>query len=257
MRTGAISRALAVGETTFVGTFTGTSWIGLALAALAYPALVAVLVGLRVPDVDVLAAAESLYSALFLPVILLLLCLVNGVNLFRSELDEDTLLYPMQRTVPRSAIVAGKYLGFAGATLLVLLPSAVLGTALAAAYGAGPTYATAGLLEALVVVTTLGTLAYGALFLVMGLVTRQALVIGLLYGFIWETFVSQIPGPIRELTVVYYLRGIGSRLAIAGPLGGGPSDVGVAGGSIGLLLTAVMALVVAAFVLRYAELRPG
>lgn len=254
MSTGPVPRALAAAEATFLGSFSGRAWVALVAAGLVYPAVVLAIAAAAIPGIDLLATAEQLFSALFLPVVLLLVCLINGVALFRGEIEEGTAIYPLGRTVPRPALVAGKYLGFAGATLLVLLPSTVLGTGLAAALGSGPTVASSGLLEAVAGLTVLGTLCYGAVFLLLGLLTRQALLLGLLYGFIWETFISQLPGPIHELTVVYYLRGIATQLVLAGPLGAGPTGVTIAGGTAGILGTVVAALVLAALWLRYAEM---
>jgi ABC-2 type transport system permease protein len=257
MGTGAISRTLTVAEATVVGTLQGRAWVGLAGAALVYPLLVGAIAAAGFSGLDLLAAAETLFSTLFLPVVLLLVCLVQGVSLFRTELEEDTLLYPLKRTVPRPALVVGKYLGFVASTLLALIPSAVFGTALAAILGDGPTYATPGLLEAVVLLTILGVLAYGATFLLLGLLTRSALVIGLVYGFLWETFVSLLPGPISQWTVVYYLRGVGLQLVPSGSLGSSSSSVTVLGTGGGVALFVIGCLCTASAFLRYAEIRPG
>jgi ABC-2 type transport system permease protein len=251
--TGPVTRALAVAETTVFAAFQVRGVLGLLGAALLFPALVGAIAVGSFRGLDLLAAAESLFSALFLPVVLLLVCLVQGVSLFRTELEEDTLLYPLKRTVPRPSVVVGKYLGYLGSTLLALLPSAVLGISLAAALGTGPTVATAGLFEAIVLMTVFAVVAYGALFLLLGLLTRYALMIGLVYGFLWEAFVSLLPGPIRTWTVVYYLRGVGYQLVPSGALGSTSSPVTLVGASVGFLLLAVGCLAVASTVLRYAE----
>lgn len=253
MTTGAIARTGAVAEATFLSGLSGGSLWALLACGAAYPLLVALIAAARVPGTDLLGDAENLYSALFLPLLLLIVCVVNGVGLFRTEIEEQTLVYPLGRTVPRPAIVVGKFLGFASSTLLVLVPSAILGTALAADLGTGPTFASVGLLEAIVASTVLGALAYGAVFLWLGLLTRQALVIGLLYGFIWEAFVSQLPGPIRTLTVVYYLRDLAALLSPSGPIGSGPTDVPILSGIVALALPVAAALVLASVQLRYAE----
>ena len=90
MPTGPLTRALAVAETTALGMLQGRGAIGLLLAALAFPLLVGVIGAESFPGLDLLAAAETLFSTLFLPVVLLLVCLVQGVSLFRNELEEDT-----------------------------------------------------------------------------------------------------------------------------------------------------------------------
>jgi ABC-2 type transport system permease protein len=255
--TGPVARAVTVAGATTYGALQPRGAFGLFLAAMLYPLLVAVIASAQVPGLDLLAVSETLFSTLFLPIILLLVCLVQGVALFRTELEEDTLLYPLKRTVPRPSLVVGKYLGFLLTTLLALLPSALFGIGLAALVGPGPTVGTAGLYEAVVLMTVFAVISYGAIFLLLGLLTRQALLIGLIYGFLWETFVSLLPGPISEGTVVYYLRDIGHQLVPSGALGGSSSSASVASVSLGLLLFAIGCLAVTSIVLRYAEIRPA
>src|SRR5580700_10738141 len=139
MQTDPVTRAFVVAETTLLGARRGTGGQGLAGAALAFPLLVLAIASGNFNGLDLLSAAETLFSTLFLPVVLGLVCLVQGVSLFRTELEDDTLLYPMKRTVPRPSVVVGKYLGFLASTLLALLPSALIGFAIAAALGHGPT----------------------------------------------------------------------------------------------------------------------
>ncbi len=257
MPTSPLERTLVVAAATFRAAFARSSGIGLFFAALLFPLAVLGIDSAHFANLDALATAENLYSGLFLPVVLLLVVLVLGVGLFRKELEEDTLVYPLNRAVARPALVVGKYLGFVAAALAVLLPSALIGLALAAAAGPSDVTRSPGLLQAVVATTGLAVVAYGAYFLLLGLLTRQAVVIGLLYGFLWETFVSQISGPIEQLTVVYYLRGIGARLAPNGPLASGPSAVTLGGGLEGLLLSAAVSVLLAALYLQYVEIRPS
>ena len=255
--TGNLARIGVVAWATFRGAFVGSTGLAILVAASVYPLVVLGIASARFAGLDLLAASETLFSTLFLPVILLLICLILGVGLFRGELEDDTLVYPLTRTVPRPVLVLGKYVGFAAAALSVVLPSAVVGVGAAAAITAGPNFGSPALLTTVVALTVLATLAYGSLFLLLGLLTRQALVIGLLFGFIWETFISVVAGPIRALTVVYYLRGIGAALMSSGPLADGPGGVTVLGGSLGLLASALGAVLIASAYLRYFEIRPG
>ena len=57
-------------------------------------------------------------------------------------------------------------------------------------------------------ITFLGTLVYGAMFLMLGTLIRWPLMVGLLYTFIWEMIGSNFLGNIRQVTVMYYLRSI-------------------------------------------------
>lgn len=257
MTTGLGPRIVAVASATFRGAFAGAAGLGIVAAGLVLPLVVGAIASAHFAGLDLLATSETLYSTLFLPVIVLLVCLIVGVGLFRGELEEDTLVYPLNRTLPRPALVVGKYLGFLAAALVVLLPSALFATGLAAAWGSGPTLGSPALLETIALLTVLAVLAYGAFFLLLGLLTRQALVIGLLYGFIWETFVSVIAGPIRQLTIVYYLRGAAASLLSSGPLASGPSGVSVLDAVVGLGLMAAASVAVAAAYLQYVEVVPS
>jgi len=257
MPTGVLTRTGIVASATFRSAFSGARALGLIAVAAVYPLLVVVIAAAQFPGIDLLGTSETLFSTLFLPVLLLLVVLVLGVGAFRGELEDDTLVFPLNRTLPRPSLVAGKYLGLVGAALLILIPSALGGTALAAALGTGPSPNSTGLLEAILLLPTLAILAYGANFLFLGLVTRQALVIGLLYGFLWETFISLIPGPIRELSVIYYLRGVGANLVPNGDLASGVGALGVPGVLVGTFGFALVALVLSSLFLRYAEIRPA
>jgi ABC-2 type transport system permease protein len=257
MTTGPLLRTFVVAEHTFRSAFVGGRAIALLLAALAFPVLIGGIAAAHFRGVDLLGTGETLFSTLVLPVVLLLVCLVLGVSGYRGELEEDTLVYPLNRTVPRSALAAGKYLGVVGAALVALLPSSVIGTVIAAAGGNGPTPATPALLGAVGLLTVLAVVAYAAIFLLLGLLTRYALVIGLLYGFLWETFIPLLPGPVRELSVIYYLRGVGAGLVPVGSIGNGVAPMAPGGVAGAAVLLALASIALASLLLRYAEIRPS
>jgi ABC-2 type transport system permease protein len=255
---------VASGFLTRVGVVTAACWRGsvagyrgwgLLLVAACYPLLILGIASTHRSDLDLVAASEELFSVLFLPILLLLVCLVLGVSLFRAEIEEDTLVYPMVRSVPRLAIVLGKFLGFLAAALCLLLPSALAGPAAAVAFNAGPQLTLDGLLPTLLATTALGVLAYGAFFLLLGLVTRQALVIGLLYGFFWEAFLPLLPGPLKELSLVYYLRGIGARLMTSGPLTTSGSSAALSAAIVVPLVFALVVLLLSYVLLARTEIR--
>jgi ABC-2 type transport system permease protein len=255
--TGGWVRLGVVAAASWRGALSGYRAVGLALIAALYPMLVLALASGHRADVDLLSASEELYSVLFLPLLLLLVCLVLGVSEFRTEIEEDTLVYPLTRSVPRAAVLAGKFLGFVGAALCFLLPTALLGPGLAVAFNAGPQVALSGVLPTLVITTMLATVAYGSFFLLLGLLTRQALVIGLLYGFFWETFLPLLPGPLKQLSVIYYLRAVGGQLVAAGPLAAGGTTVSLGAAVLVPILFAMATGALAWVYLTRAEIRPA
>jgi hypothetical protein len=60
-------------------------------------------------------------------------------------------------------------------------------------------------------VVVLACLAYGAFFQLLGLASRSALLVGLIYGFLWEELLLLLPGQFPKLTVLYYLFTVTSR----------------------------------------------
>jgi ABC-2 type transport system permease protein len=248
-------RIAAIAGATFRACLSGRRAIALLLLGALYPAVVIGLAAASVSGANLVADSEQVFSALFLPIMLLIVTLVLGVAQFRTEIEEDTLVYLTSRSVPRASIVVGKYAGAVLAAAIVLVPSALLGSALGVAYNLAPSVSTQGLYYAVVAMSLAAIAAYTAFFLLLGLLTRQALPIGLLYGFIWETFVSQLPGPIRQATIVYYLRGLGASYVSAGPLASSKaiSPASVALGVVGLV--AVVLLLTSAC-LEWVERRP-
>lgn len=255
MSTSSLERMGVVAGATLRGAFVGRRGIGLGLVAAVYPVLVLAIAAARRSDIDLLAASELLYSQLFLPVLLLLVCLVLGVSLFRGEIEDDTIVYPVMRSLPRWELVGGKYVGFLVAANLFLVPAALLGIALGILLNLGPAASTAGVGTTVLLTTPVAIAAYGAFFLFLGLVSRQALVIGLIYGFLWETFVPELPGPLKELTLVYYLRAIGAQLAADGPFTMVSAPVSLALGLGIPVLSAVAMVIVSGYYIEEAELR--
>jgi len=131
--------------------------------------------------------------------------------LFRGEIVERTLHYQFLVPVRREVLVLGKF--FAGAiTAIVLFGSSVLlsfyfmyvhlGTA-------GKTYVFEGpglhQLWAYLLVTTLASVGYGALFLALSLIFKNPIVPGaLVMGY--EAINPVLPSALQKLSVIFYLK---------------------------------------------------
>jgi ABC-2 type transport system permease protein len=253
---GQARRAAFLVALTYRGSLTGGRlWISALLAALA-PVLLGAVVAYGDTGTTVLSGWGTVLTTLVLSVQLPLTALIIGVGLFRTEIDEDTLPYLTLRTLARPWLVVGKYLGGWLAVLTFLLPSFAisLGITAYAADGVGfPSgYGLAGL--ALVV---LGSLVYLAIYLVIGLVTPSAVVVGLVYAFLWEFVLPLFPGHLPQVTVYYYLRALAASITSAGALGSYPNAVGLGGALAVLLGVALAALVLAGVVVGYVETAPG
>ena len=77
---------------------------------------------------------------------------------------------------------------------------------LAVATFAGGTAYSASVPAAVAIAAVLATVVYGGFFLFLGIATRSALLVGLLFGFLWEELLPLLPGDVPRLTVIFYLR---------------------------------------------------
>jgi ABC-2 type transport system permease protein len=202
-------------------------WLVLVLVAL--PVLAAVL--FRVGDSTTTSArfADNVTRRLIASAILPLTMLLFGTSTFGNELVDKTLGYLVLKPIARWRIVLAK---LAAAFVVGGIPVALSGFLAVAVVGAG------GLGGALAtgLGLLLGAAAYAAVFTWAGIATRHALLIGLVYVFVWEATLAAYLDGIRFLSIRRYtlalIHGLDdSRLAtVANPLSA----------SAGLLATAVV-----------------
>src|SRR5690348_3551549 len=135
------------------------------------------------------------------------LAIFYGTALIADEVDDKTITYLFTRPIPRSAVLAGKYLAYLGCTLFVVLPAVMLVWMLVVPIQGQLAAAFPDLLKDLGVLT-LGLVVYGALFAWAGTALKRPLVFGLIFVFLWENLAMALPGNFKLLTVAYYLQGL-------------------------------------------------
>ena len=129
-----------------------------------------------------------------LGILLPVMCLLIGTAVIGSEIDDGSIVYLLAKPVPRRTIVLSK-LGVAWAAMAVF---AVLPIVLAVQI-AGDDGGQLGVAYGLTAL--LAGIAYTALFIALSIVTRNAVVIGLLYALVWETVLGgYVPG-VRDVSV--------------------------------------------------------
>ncbi|MEU7859664.1 ABC transporter permease subunit [Nonomuraea sp. NPDC049141] len=133
-------------------------------------------------------SAELLMEKFAIGTMLPLLGLIAGTGVIAPEIDDGTIIHLMSKPISRPVIAQTKFL---------------VGASLLAVFAAVPTYFAAWLLvgneDDLAVGFALGALvagiAYAAVFLLLGIITRHAVTIGIIYALLWETLVgSFVPG---------------------------------------------------------------
>lgn len=112
--------------------------------------------------------------------------------------EDETLVYVWLRPASRWLVALAAW----AATLTVTVPLLVLPLMLSAAIASR---GDGGVVAGTALAATLGVLAYGGLFVLLGLVLRRALLWGLVYVFIWEFFIARGGVGAARLSVNSYL----------------------------------------------------
>lgn len=125
---------------------------------------------------------------------------------FAYEVQARTLVYHLVRPVRRRTLFVARFLsGFLPAALVSML---LLGSLIAASGVPMPS----GAWWTVPVTGALGAFALSAIYYTLGAVFRYGFVIGLIYTFVVEAFVSTLPGSMQQLSVMYHVRGVHHRL---------------------------------------------
>jgi ABC-2 type transport system permease protein len=176
-------------------------------------------------------AAVNLLNAFSIGFLAPLICLIAGTGAIGPEIDDGSIVYLLAKPLSRYVIVNSKLaVAIAVSTLFAAVPTLFAGLIVAGnashvaiAYAVGVFFA---------------GIAYGALFLLLAIVTRNAVVIGLLYAIVWETVVGgYVPGA-QALSVQQWALALTKSI-----VGTGAGDVGVTSAvapPAGLILLAVV-----------------
>ncbi|MEJ8636048.1 ABC transporter permease subunit [Streptomyces sp. NPDC006475] len=146
-----------------------------------------------------------------------LIGVIAGTGAIGPEIDDGSIVYLLAKPVKRPTIIFTKLIVAIAVTMAFsAIPTLIAGFIL---NGNGQQVAIAYTVAALV-----ASIAYSALFLLLGTVSRHAVVIGLVYALVWETlFGSLVPGA-RTLSVQQWALALAEKIAGEGLIG---SDVGL------------------------------
>lgn len=180
-----------------------------ALIALALlPLLVATVVRTSDSTADPVDPVDNalLSFGLIVSTVMPLVTLVLSTTSLGMEIEDGTIVYLLSKPLSRAQVVAAKLAAS-------WLPAAAL-VSLSAASSAGIALAEPepALVLAFVVAVAAGALAYSGVFLLLSLLTSRALVVGLIYVFIWEGIVTELFAGTRVLSVRQYTLGVADLL---------------------------------------------
>ena len=152
-----------------------------------------------------------------------------------GDLREDrTLVYLWLRPIGRAPVVIGAWLGSIIISLPFTLPALVLSGLL---LDAG-----SDVIVAAAVATAVGVVAYAAVFVLLGLLVRNAVIWGVGYVLMWEGLIAQFGTATARVAIRGYTRSI---LASITDVDLDLGELSLASGIAGALIITVIALVVA------------
>ena len=205
----------------------------LPLALLALCVLARVLAGL---DSDIereldRSLAPDLLGAFGIAILMPLLSLIAGTGSIGPEIDDGSIVYLLAKPLNRYSIIVTKLAVAIGVVIVFgVLPIAVAGVVLTGEVGVVTLAFAVGALAAGV--------AYSAVFLLLAVTSRNAVVLGLIYAVIWESLVGGVVPGAQALSIQQWSLAVVQRV-----LGETADQVGleaaVGFGSGALLLVAV------------------
>jgi ABC-type transport system involved in multi-copper enzyme maturation permease subunit len=156
---------------------------------------------------DMAAVSTEILMVFFLQFYIIILALFYGTSIAAEEVENRTLVYLITRPVPKPAIVLGKFAAYTalmgGMTVSGLAASFFILNA--ARLGDPALWAT---FFRYLGVLVLGVLAYTAFFAFLGTVLKRAIILGLVFGFGWETAIQYFPGSTQRFSIVHYLKSL-------------------------------------------------
>ncbi|MFI9119196.1 ABC transporter permease [Streptomyces bikiniensis] len=170
-------------------------------------------------------AASDVLGGFALATMVPLIGVIAGTGAIGPEIDDGSIVYLLSKPVKRPTIIFTKLIVAIAVTMAFsAVPTLIAGFIL---NGNGQQVAVAYTVAALV-----ASITYSALFLLLGTVSRHAVVIGLVYALVWETLFGSLIAGARTLSVQQWALALAEKVTGDGLV---TSDVG--------LTTAVVLLV--------------
>ncbi|TMR07149.1 ABC transporter permease [Actinomadura soli] len=183
-----------------------------ALLLLGLPLILLVLAAiLRATGNNDLDVSSNVLQQFGLATLLPLLALIAGTGVIGPEIDDGQIMYVLTKPIPREVIVLTK---LAVAIILVTV-FAVVPTLLAGLVLVGTT---AEVTPAFTVGVLVGGVAYSAVFVALGVASRNAATIGLLYALVWESLLGSFAPGAKSASIQQWSLSVTDALTSASPV---------------------------------------
>jgi len=181
-----------------------------ALLLLALPMLLLVIAvavrGLSQPDDT---TANDILQGFALSAMVPLIGVIAGTGAIGPEIDEGAIVYLLAKPIRRSTIILTKLLVAIGVTMAFsAVPTLLAGVVLDGD--------SQNLAVAYAIAAAVASVAYAAIFRLLGVITRHAVVVGLVYALVWETVIGNIVPGAQTLSVQQWSLAVAGKLAHGG-----------------------------------------
>jgi ABC-2 type transport system permease protein len=158
--------------------------------------------------------AYATLSSLLLFRILPLASAIFSSGVLSQEVEQKTIVYLLTRPIPRPTLLAMRTLASA-LVVFIVTTFCALGLSIAVY---GPRGLVHEYLMRDLVGIAVGSIAYGSLFVLISLLVNRAMIISLIFAFVWETTVPSMPGSgtIHYMSISTHLTAISQRPSAGG-----------------------------------------
>ncbi len=146
--------------------------------------------------------AIGLNRSLILTLLLPLVALVLGTAALGAEIEDGTVVFLLSKPIARWRIMIVKTVVAGFVTIVFVVPATMLTT-----WIVHDSVTNDGLFFGLGLGAAVASLLYCAVFVALSAVTSRALVIGLVYVFVWEAIISNLFNALRWVSIREYAIG--------------------------------------------------
>jgi ABC-type transport system involved in multi-copper enzyme maturation permease subunit len=191
----------------FLGRRTGKSRVFFLLGLI--PVVLAIMVRILVAgrSEDVMTVFTDILMVFYLQFYVVILSLFYGTSVTAEEIESRTLPYLVTRPLSKAGIIIGKIAAY------VVMMFVMVGVSLFFAFFImnANRLRDPALYQTFVGyagVLFLAIIAYTGFFAFLGTLLKRAILVGLVFGFGWETAIQYFPGSTQRFSIVHYLKSL-------------------------------------------------
>ncbi|MFW5928614.1 MAG: hypothetical protein ACOCSL_05355 [Thermoplasmatota archaeon] len=182
-----------------------------------------------------------------------IITMVYGSTLIRDEIEDKSITMILTSSLKRVLVYVSYYLSLIITMSIVMI--LIVSTGFFSFVGISKITADAmTVYYGMIGLVIIGSIVYSSLFLFFSVLIDKPIYLGLFYAFIWEVFVGSLPGKIKQVSINYYLKCMGSEWIDLGDFKNF-GDVSAVNSMIILSIVTLMMILVGILIFRELELK--